>query len=72
MDLTAHRTLAMRETIKRSRDVALTSLLLKLFTDTIRTSSSPGSPVRWAGHIQAANALGNASATITENQRIPT
>jgi ParB family transcriptional regulator, chromosome partitioning protein len=43
MELTAHRTLALREAITRSPDVALTLLLLKLVTDTFRTSSSSGS-----------------------------
>jgi ParB family chromosome partitioning protein len=39
MELTAHRTLALREAIGRSPDVALTLLLMKLVTDTFRTSS---------------------------------
>jgi ParB family chromosome partitioning protein len=43
MELTAHRTLALREAIGRSPDVALTMLLLKLVTDTFRTSSASGS-----------------------------
>jgi ParB family chromosome partitioning protein len=43
MELTAHRTLALREALGRSPDVALTLLLLKLVTDTFRTSSSTGS-----------------------------
>lgn len=43
MELTAHRTLALREAIGRSPDVALTLLLLKLVTDTFRTSSTKGS-----------------------------
>ncbi len=43
MELTAHRTLALREAIGRSPDVALTLLLLKLVTDIFRTSSSSGS-----------------------------
>ncbi|WP_417729440.1 ParB/RepB/Spo0J family partition protein [Roseovarius sp.] len=43
MELTAHRTLALREAIGRSPDVALTLLLLKLVTDTFRTSSAVGS-----------------------------
>ncbi len=43
MELTAHRTLALREAIGRSPDVALTLLLLKLVTDTFRTSSATGS-----------------------------
>ena len=42
MELTAHRTLALREALGRSPDVALTLLLLKLVTDTFRTSSSTG------------------------------
>ncbi|AMY72207.1 nuclease (plasmid) [Frigidibacter mobilis] len=43
MELTAHRTLALREAIGRSPDVALTLLLLKFVTDTFRTSSATGS-----------------------------
>ncbi|OAN71667.1 DNA-binding protein [Rhodobacteraceae bacterium EhC02] len=43
MELTAYRTLALREAIGRTPDVALTLLLLKLVTDTFRTSSSSGS-----------------------------
>jgi len=43
MELTAHRTLALREAIGRSPDVALTLLLLKLVTDTFRNSSATGS-----------------------------
>jgi ParB family chromosome partitioning protein len=43
MELTAHRTVALREAIGRSPDVALTLLLLKLVTDTFRTSSATGS-----------------------------
>jgi len=43
MELTAHRTLALREAIGRSPDVSLTLLLLKLVTDTFRTSSATGS-----------------------------
>ena len=43
MELTAHRTLALREAVGRSPDVALTLLLLKLVKDTFRTSSSAGS-----------------------------
>ncbi len=43
MELTAHRTLALREAIGRSPDVALTLLLLKLVTDTFHTSSASGS-----------------------------
>lgn len=42
MELTAHRTLALREAVGRSPDVALTLLLLKLVNDTFRTSSSAG------------------------------
>jgi len=38
MELTAHRTLALREAIGRSPDVALTLLLLKLVTDTLTGS----------------------------------
>jgi len=43
MELTAHRTLALREAIRRSPDVALTFLPLKLVTDTFRTSGASGS-----------------------------
>jgi ParB family chromosome partitioning protein len=43
MELTAHRTLALREAIGRSPDVALTLLLLKLVTETFGTSSATGS-----------------------------
>lgn len=43
IELTDHRTLALREAIGRSPDVALTLLLLKLVTDTFRTSSASGS-----------------------------
>jgi ParB family chromosome partitioning protein len=43
MELTAHRTLALREAIGRSPDVALTLLLLKLVTDTFRTAGASGS-----------------------------
>lgn len=43
VELTAHRTLALREAIGRSPEVALTLLLLKLVTDTFRTSSAVGS-----------------------------
>ena len=43
MELTAHRTLALREAIGRSPDVALALLLLQLVTDTFRTSSASGS-----------------------------
>jgi ParB family chromosome partitioning protein len=42
MELTAHRTLALREALGRSPDVALTLLLLKLVTDTFRTSGASG------------------------------
>ena len=42
MELTAHRTLALREAVGRSPDVASTMLLLKLVNDTFRTSSSAG------------------------------
>ena len=42
MELTAHRTLALREAIGRSPDVALTLLLLKLVTDTFRTCGASG------------------------------
>jgi ParB family chromosome partitioning protein len=43
MELTAHRTLALREALGRSPDVALTLLLLRLVTETFRTSSASGS-----------------------------
>jgi ParB family chromosome partitioning protein len=43
MELTAHRTLALREAVGRSPDVALTLLLLKLVTDTFRSSPATGS-----------------------------
>jgi ParB family chromosome partitioning protein len=43
MELTAHRTLALREAVGRSPDVALKLLLLKLVNDTFRTSNSAGS-----------------------------
>lgn len=43
MELTAHRTLALREAVGRSPDVALTLLLLKLVGDTFGTSNSAGS-----------------------------
>ena len=42
MELTANRTLALREAIGRSPDVALTLLLLKLVTYTFRTSGASG------------------------------
>lgn len=42
MELTAHRTLALREAVGRSPEVALTLLLLKLVGDTFRTSSASG------------------------------
>ena len=45
MELTAHRTLALCEAVGRSPDVALTLLLLKLVTDTFRTSGASGSCV---------------------------
>lgn len=38
IELTAHRTLALREAIGRSPDVALTLLLMKLVNDTFRSS----------------------------------
>ncbi len=43
MEMTAHPTLALREAIGRSPDVALTLLLLKLVKHTFRTSSASGS-----------------------------
>jgi ParB family chromosome partitioning protein len=43
MELTAHRTLALREAIGRSPDVALTLLLMKLVNDTFRSSGTSGS-----------------------------
>jgi ParB family chromosome partitioning protein len=43
MELTAHRTLALREAIGRSPDVALTLLLMKLVNDTFRNSGASGS-----------------------------
>ena len=43
MELTAHRTLALREAVGRSPEVALTLLLLKLVGDTFRTSNFAGS-----------------------------
>ena len=43
MELAAHRTVALREPVGRSPDLALTLLLLKLVTDTLRTSSASGS-----------------------------
>ena len=42
MELKPHRTLALREAVGRSPDVALKLLLLKLVNDTFRTSSSAG------------------------------
>lgn len=42
MELTAHRTLALREAIGRSPDGAMTLLLMKLVTDTFRISSASG------------------------------
>jgi len=49
MELTAHRTLALREAIGHSPDVALTLLLLKLVTDTFRTSNASGSCLEASG-----------------------
>ncbi len=43
MELTAHRTLALREAIGRSPDVALTLLLMKLVNDTFRSSGASDS-----------------------------
>jgi ParB family chromosome partitioning protein len=43
MELTAHRTLALREALGRSPDVALTLLLMKLVNDTFRSSGASGS-----------------------------
>jgi len=43
MELTAHRTLALREAVGRSPDVALTLLLMKLVNDTFRSSGASGS-----------------------------
>jgi ParB family chromosome partitioning protein len=43
MELTAHRTLALREAIGRSPDIALTLLLMKLVNDTFRSSGTSGS-----------------------------
>jgi ParB family chromosome partitioning protein len=45
IELTAHRTLALREAVGRSPDVALTLLLLRLVTDTFRTLGASGSCV---------------------------
>ncbi|QFT99809.1 hypothetical protein FIU85_20995 (plasmid) [Roseovarius sp. THAF8] len=42
IELTAYRTLALRDAVGRSPDGALTLLLLKLVNDTFRTSSSAG------------------------------
>jgi len=42
MELTAHRTLALREAIGRSPDVARTPLRLKRVSDTFRISSTSG------------------------------
>ena len=42
MELTAHRTLALREAIGRSPEVALTLLLMKLVNDTFRSSGASG------------------------------
>jgi len=41
-ELTAHRTLALREAVGRSPDVALTLLLLKLVTDTFQSTGASG------------------------------
>ena len=41
-ELTAHRTLALREAVGRSPDVALTLLLSKLVTDTFQSTGSSG------------------------------
>ncbi len=43
MELTAHRTLALREAVGRAPDVALTLLLMKLVNDTFRSSGASGS-----------------------------
>ncbi|RUS63620.1 DNA-binding protein [Pseudorhodobacter sp. E13] len=43
MELTAHRTLALREAIGRSPNVALTLLLMKLVNGTFRSSGASGS-----------------------------
>jgi len=43
MELTAHRTLALREAIGRSPEVALTLLLMKFINDTFRTTGASGS-----------------------------
>ena len=43
MELTAHRTLALREAIGRLPDVALTLLLMKFVNDTFRSSGASGS-----------------------------
>jgi len=43
MELAAHRTLALRQAVGRSPDVALPLLFLKLVNDIFRTSSSAGS-----------------------------
>jgi ParB family chromosome partitioning protein len=42
MELTAHRTLALREAIGRSPEIALTLLLMKLVNDTFRSSGASG------------------------------
>lgn len=42
MELSAHRTLALREAVGRFPDVALTLLLLRLVNDTFRTSGASG------------------------------
>ncbi|MFP7675672.1 ParB/RepB/Spo0J family partition protein [Marivita sp. S0852] len=52
MELTALRTLALREAIGRSPDVALTLLLLKLVNDIFRTSNSAGNCLEaWVRHV---------------------
>nr|WP_233499465.1 hypothetical protein [Pararhodobacter sp. CCB-MM2] len=43
MELAAHRTLALREAVGRSPEIAFAPLLLKLVGDTFRTSNSAGS-----------------------------
>jgi ParB family transcriptional regulator, chromosome partitioning protein len=43
VELTAHRTLALREAVGRSPDVAMTLLLVKLVNDTFRTAGASGS-----------------------------
>jgi len=52
MELTALRTLALREAVGRSPDVALTLLLLKLVNDIFRTSNSAGNCLEaWVRHV---------------------